>query len=395
MTRIAHLTTADISLRYLLLNQLRYLQAQGYDVTAISAPGPHVPVLAAAGIRHLPVPMTRRMTTPVADLRALRALTAVMRAEGFSLVHTHSPKGGLLGQLAARRAGVPIVINTIHGYYFTERHSRLYKGIYSTLERLAARWSDVIFFQSEEDLATARRLGLGRSAQWRYLGNGIDLHRFDPQAVDLRRVAQLRDEFGLPEGTPTVGFVGRLVREKGILDLLAALRMIRGVVPTVRALIVGPVDEQKPDAVTPSAAARVRVEDSCIFTGEREDLPELYALMTVFALPSHREGFPRTPMEASAMEIPCVVTDIRGCRQVVEEGHNGFRVSVGDPPGLARAIITLLTDPQRARLMGEAGRRMAEERFDERSVFSRILSEYAGLLGARGLPVPSAFIQPA
>jgi len=383
VTRIAHLTTVDISLRYLLLNQLRYLQEQGYDVTAISAPGPHVPALRSAGIRHIAVPMTRRTFTPLADLIAVGRLSAVMRDERFALVHTHSPKGGLVGQLAARRAGVPVVANTIHGYYFTERHSAIRRHLHMTLERLAARHSDVIFFQNDEDLLTARRERLGRPAQWRYLGNGIDLQRFNPRAIDTRRVGALRQELGLPVGTTTVGFVGRLVREKGILDLLRAMRTVSEEFPDARLLVVGQAEPAKADAVVPHRLPAL-LRAGVIFAGEREEMPELYALMTVLALPSYREGFPRAPMEASAMGIPCVVSDIRGCRQVVDAGRNGMLVPAGDVPGLAAAVLDILRHPDRSRRLGEEGRRIARERFDERAVFTRIADEYARLLESTG-----------
>lgn len=379
MTRVAHLTTVDISLRYLLLDQLRYLKAQGYDVTAISASGPHVPAVTGAGIRHFAVPMTRRIFSPLADLRAVRALATIMREERFALVHTHTPKGGLVGQVAARRAGVPIVINTVHGYYFTDRQSAVRRWPHILIERLAARYSDLIFFQNEEDLATARRNGLGRPAQWRYLGNGIDLRRFDPAAVDREKVAALRRELTLPPESPTVGFVGRLVREKGVIDLLRAMQAVRNAVPAARLLIVGQLEPAKGDAVVPDLLP-ARLRDGVVFAGERDEMPELYALMTVLALPSYREGFPRAPMEASAMGVPCVVSDIRGCRQVVEARRNGTLVPAGDIPRLAAAIADLLGNPIEAHRMGEAGRRMARERFDERVVFARVAAEYARLL---------------
>jgi glycosyltransferase involved in cell wall biosynthesis len=182
-----------------------------------------------------------------------------------------------------------------------------------------------------------------------------------------------------------VGFVGRLVAEKGVPELLAAARMVRDAIPKTRFLFVGPADWDKPDALAPEAAAEQGVADRCVFAGMRDDMPELYALMDVFVLPTHRESFPRSPMEASAMGVPCVVTDIPGCREVVEDGRNGRLVPVGDVPALAVAILDLLTDRDKARRMGEAGRRLALERFDEELVFGRVKAEYARLLKEKGL----------
>jgi glycosyltransferase involved in cell wall biosynthesis len=117
-------------------------------------------------------------------------------------------------------------------------------------------------------------------------------------------------------------------------------------------------------------------------------MPALYALMDVFVLPSHREGFPRAPMEAAAMGVPAIVTDIRGCRETVEEGRNGRLVPLGDVPALAEAILALLEDPAQAHHLGAAGRQLALQRFDERLVFARVKAEYARLLQERGLLVP-------
>ena len=151
-------------------------------------------------------------------------------------------------------------------------------------------------------------------------------------------------------------------------------------IPNAQLLIVGPYDEEKPDALRPDVAERYGVAANCRFVGMRNDMPELYALMDVLVLPSYREGFPRAPMEASAMGVPALVTDIRGCREAVQHGENGLRFPVGDSDALARALIELLGDETRRAEMGVAGRRMAEERFDEQKVFDRVLGEYERLL---------------
>lgn len=379
MTKLAHVTTVDLSLRYLLLNQLRSIASVGYEVIGISSPGPDVPTIEAAGIRHIPVPITRNFT-PLADLVSLLRLYRVMRRERFTIVHTHTPKPGLLGQIAARLAGVPIVINTLHGFYFHDHMHPLWRRFYITLEKIAARCSDVVLSQNSEDIQTAVAEGICPRQKIKHLGNGIDIQRFDLRRLDATTVVGKRRELGLAEDAQVVGFVGRLVEEKGIKELLAAARLIVTQMPNVRFLIIGPIDDDKPDAITPEAAAEYGVADHCIFPGMRQDMPELYALMNVFVLPSHREGFPRAPMEASAMRVPCVVTDIRGCREAVEQGRNGLLVPLGDVRALAEAIIEILMNPERARQMAQAGRQLAEERFDERLVFEMVKSEYARLL---------------
>jgi glycosyltransferase involved in cell wall biosynthesis len=377
--RVAHVTTVDLSLRYLLLNQLQRIQEEGYEVFAVSAAGPDVAALEESGIPHFAVPMTRRFT-PVADLRALWSLIRLMRRERFDVVHTHTPKAGLLGQLAARISGVPVVVNTLHGFYFHDDTKPGPRRFYIWMERIAARCSDVILSQNREDMATAVEEHIAGPELIKWLGNGIDIHRFDRRRLSDQALMALRQEIGLPAGTPVVGFVGRLVEEKGILELLQAARTIAREIPEARFLIVGPYDDEKPDALRPEVAERYGVREKCIFVGMRHDMPELYALMDVLVLPSHREGFPRAPMEASSMGVPAVVTDIRGCREAVEHGVNGLLFPVGDSKALAEAVLLLLRDDERRRAMGAAGRRVAEERFDEDKVFDRVLREYERLL---------------
>jgi glycosyltransferase involved in cell wall biosynthesis len=379
MPRVAHVTTVDLSLRYLLLNQLQRIQAEGYEVVGISADGPDVPVVEAAGIPHFAVPMTRRIT-PIADLRCLWDLVRIMRREQFDVVHTHTPKAGLLGQLAARIAGVPTVANTLHGFYFHDDTKPWLRRFYIWMERVAANCSDTILSQNREDMATAVAEHIAKPEQLKWLGNGIDVARFDRRRLMDSSLEDLRREIGIDAGAPVIGFVGRLVEEKGILDLLQAATTVIEAIPNAQLLIVGPYDEEKPDALRPDVAERYGVAANCRFVGMRNDMPELYALMDVLVLPSYREGFPRAPMEASAMGVPAMATDIRGCREAVVHGENGLLFPVGDADALAQSLIELLQDDERRARMGEAGRRIAEDRFDEQKVFDRVLSEYERLL---------------
>lgn len=392
--RVAHVTTIDQSLRYLLLNQLRSITDAGYQVTGISAPGPDVPALETHGIRHIAVPLTRRLT-PLADLRALLRLYRVFRRERFTIVHTHTPKPGLLGQLAARLAGTPVVMNTIHGFYFHEHMPPAQRRFYITLERIAARCSDLILSQSSEDLDTAVRLGMCPRERIQLLGNGIDIRRFDRSRIDPAHLARLRQTLGLPPGVPVIGFVGRLVAEKGVIELARAVQQVQSRFGPVALLVVGGVDREKADALTPEDIQAAAGTATCVFAGVRQDMPDMYALMDIFALPSYREGFPRAPMEASAMGVPCVVTDVRGCREAVEHGRNGLLTPLRAVDALADALERLLRDDRLRAAMGDAGRSVACERFDEQQVFQRVIGAYRRLLHEKGLPAPESAAMPA
>jgi glycosyltransferase involved in cell wall biosynthesis/ribosomal protein S18 acetylase RimI-like enzyme len=385
--RVAHLTTTDLTLRYLLLGQLRRLRDDGYEVTGISAPGPYGAELEAEGIRHLPWRNATRSWNLRADLRAFVELWSLLRRERFDLVHTHNPKPGVMGRLAARLAGVPLVVNTVHGLYATPE-DRLAKRVpVLALEWLAGRCSDLELYQSEEDLRWARRIGLVPGSRSRLLGNGTDLGRFDPGRVGAECTAELRRELGLPGDALVVGMVGRLVAEKGYRELFAAARQVRRTDPRVHFLAVGAPDLAKADAITEAelqqAAADVHV------TGWRDDVHELLAVMNVFVLASWREGMPRSAIEAAAMGKPLVLTDIRGCREVARHEQEALLVPPRDPQALAAAILRLAGDQALRQRLGAAAGRRARERFDEAAVASWVAGEYRRLLAGEVGHAPS------
>jgi len=385
--KVAHIATIDMSLRFLLLNQLRSLVTAGYDVAGISAAGNHTSAVVDAGITHIAIPMTRRVT-PLTDLLSLVQLYRLMRRERFTVVHTHTPKPALLGQLAARLAGVPVIVNTLHGLTFRDDTPPLKRHLLVFLEKVCARLSDFILSQNPEDIETFVREGIAPREALRFLGNGIDIRRFDVGNVAPDTVSRLRAELGIRPGDKVVGFVGRLVVEKGILELVCAMAAVAREVPGVRLLIIGPNDGEKSDAIAKDDARFDAVRDIAIFAGLRSDMPEMFTLMDVFVLPSHREGFPRSPMEASAMRRPAIVTDVIGCRETVRDGENGYLFAKGDAAALAAKITDLLAHPERARAFGEAGRKMAEERFDEEKVFRIVADTYRELLEKKGIEAP-------
>jgi glycosyltransferase involved in cell wall biosynthesis/ribosomal protein S18 acetylase RimI-like enzyme len=379
--RVAHLTTTDLTLRYLLLGQLRRLAAEGHEVTGISAPGPHAAALEAAGIRFLPWRNATRSWNPVADVRALAELVALLRRERFDLVHTHNPKPGVLGRVAARLAGVPLVVNTVHGLYATPGDRLRKRAAVLGLEWLAGRCSDLELYQSEEDLRWARRLRLARRGRSHLLGNGTDLGHFDPGLVRPERVAALRRELGLPADALVVGAVGRLVAEKGYRELFAAARDVRQADPRVRFVAVGAPDLDKADAI--GQAELARAAEDVLVTGWRDDVRDLLAVMDVFVLASWREGMPRSAIEAAAMGRALVLTDIRGCREVARADREALLVPPRDPDALAAAISRLAADPALRRRLATAARRRALERFGEAQVAERVVEHYRRLAGTR------------
>jgi glycosyltransferase involved in cell wall biosynthesis len=222
------------------------------------------------------------------------------------------------------------------------------------------------------------------------LGNGIDLDRFDPARFTDADVEAARKELGA-EGPDDVivGAVGRLVREKGYAELFRAAAALRAEYPTLRFAVIGPDDDDKVDGLDTSDRARAR-DAGVRFLGHRADVDALYPGMDMLVLPSHREGFPRTPMEASAFGVPVVATDIRGCRQAVDHEVTGLLVPVRDADALTRAIVRLADDPVLRARFGAAARAKAVRDFDQLRCVDITADTYARLLtraGRAGPPV--------
>jgi glycosyltransferase involved in cell wall biosynthesis len=380
-TRIIYVTTVDSTVRFLLLDQLRHLRQAGYQVSAVCAPGPWTGEIVAAGIPVHSVDLRRRIS-PLTDLAALVALVRRFRQVRPALVHTHTPKANLLGRLAARLAGVPIVVATEHGiFYGSGGRSR---GFWIGLTRLGAALSDTVFVMNQEDLATARSGEVGNPAKYVFQpgGLGVDLRQFTPPSAEIRLAA--RAALGLPPEAPVVGMVGvpRMDETKGHSAFLQAADRVRSQMPATHFLVVG-ADDRRGEEMARALPPGLR--DAVTFTGIRTDMPAVYPAMDVMCLPSQREGLPVVLMEAAAMALPCVASDIRGCRDAVQDGVTGLLTAPGDAESLSSAILTLLRDPARRREMGQAARQRAEALFDRRLAFAQVEGEYGRLLAEKGL----------
>jgi glycosyltransferase involved in cell wall biosynthesis len=376
---VAHVATIDVTVRVLLMPQLRALREAGYAVTAISAPGEFAEEIEAEGIAFLPWVNATRAWDPWSDLRAFAELGAILRRGAFDLVHTHNAKPGVMGRIAARMVGVPCVVNTVHGFDATPDDPRRKRVAFMGLEWMAAQFSDMELFQGRADLLRSKRLAMKSPPKRRFIGNGTDLIRFRPDAVGQQQRKALRRDLGIPDEARVVGMVGRLVAEKGYRELFMAAPEVRALVPEARFIVVGERDEAKADGITDLEMKQAEA-NGVSFLGWRADMPELFSTMDVFTLPSWREGVPRSAIEAATTGLPLVLSDIPGCREVCRPGIDGFLVPPRDPLALASALRTLLADEDLRIRMSAAARRHAEARFDEREVVRRVLEVYDGVL---------------
>jgi glycosyltransferase involved in cell wall biosynthesis len=383
--RVVHLTTVDLSLELLLGPQLSAFVEAGYEVIGISAPGPYVEAVEARGVRHVPLENATRAMAPHRDLLAIPELVRLFRELRPDIVHTHNPKPGLYGRIAGRLARVPVVVNTVHGLYAMPEDSFTKRAVIYSLERLASTCSDAELVQNPEDLATLRRTLREPAAKLVPLGNGVDLSRFGPPGsgrgpADGTRES-LRNELGIAPDAVVVGAVGRLVLEKGYAELFEAWERVRRAYPSAELVVVGPTDADKSDAL-PAAAMEAAGRSGVRFLGMRDDVDALYHSFDVYVLASHREGFPRSAMEAAASGLPIVTTDVRGCRQVVAHDETGLLVTVRSPESLAGAIERLVGDAELRERMGRAAATRALAEFDQQRQIDITLATYERLLRA-------------
>lgn len=304
------------------------------------------------GIRVIPFEIPH-LLSPAALVR----LTRLLRQDRPDIVQSHGARPNLYAALAGRWAQVPTIISTIHNSLYDYPISSIRRSLYLLGERLTYRLTDRTVCVADA-LAQDLTHRSGRDpAKIRVIRNGVDLDAFDPKIVDGWKA---RREFGLQEGTPLIGIVGRMTPQKGHLDFLTALVQIKAAIPTVKALIVG---DGPLRAELVQYSRTHRLEECCLFTGMREDIPTIIAALDVVALPSLSEGLPFVLLEAMAMGKPIVATRVNGVSEVVEDGVTALLVPPRAPDMLARATIALLANKEMGSRLGAAARQQAEQRF--------------------------------
>jgi glycosyltransferase involved in cell wall biosynthesis len=339
------------------------LDPDRYRVDVLSGPqtgaeGSLIEEARAQGIQLTILPDLLRQVSPLHDLRALAGLARFIRAGGYTIVHTHSSKAGILGRLAARQAGAPVVVHTVHGWSFHDHMPALTRQVYILLERWMARLSDALVVVAQNDLRKGLQAGIGRPEQYHLIRSAIPLKAFNPKLVD--RTA-MRKSLGLPLDAPVVGALGRFSEQKNPLDWVRVAGIIGRARPEARFLLVGdgPLRPQ-----VQAALAQEGLAGRAVLTGLRRDAPQLLAAMDVFLLTSLWEGLPRTIPEAQAMGLPVVANQVDGANEAIQHGVSGFLCQPGDVGGAARQVLALLDDPLLRAEMGARGRAAAAAEFD-------------------------------
>lgn len=382
--RVCQLCAVDFTLSKFLLPLIDGMQQSGWEVTAVCSDGKDIAMLRRQGYRIETIPIARSRN-PWLALRSLVALAGYFRQRKFDVLHAHTPVAALIGRIAAKLAGIPLVIYTAHGFYFHDDMPRWRRALFVMLERIGGRCTDLLFCQSAEDAKVAVTEGIAPAGQVVAIGNGVDVARFDPAEAGTGEA--VRSTLGIPKEAFVIGFIGRMVREKGVEEFLRAVTSLAGNYPNFWVLLVGDrlASDHAQTVENSLSEARRVMGGRLVVTGFRDDIPQLLAAMDLFCLPSWREGMPRTIIEAMMMAKPVLATDIRGSREEVVPEETGLLVPARSPEFLAIAMSRFLDAPLWGRSLGMAGRQRALSLYDERRVVAAQLDQIAAKARLLGL----------
>jgi glycosyltransferase involved in cell wall biosynthesis len=382
---VVHISTIPETLNFLKAH-IQYAKKSGFDVHVISTGSEY---LAEFSFREQVdahrIDMERRVT-PLRDIRSLTQLVRLLRKLRPAIVHSHTPKAGLIGMLAAKLARVPVQIHHLHGAPFLTT-TGLERALLKASDFITCLCAHRVYVVSRSLLSLANSERLCSVGKARILGpgsiGGVDaICTFNPGllSADVKKNTKL--QLNIPGEAVVVGFIGRLAKDKGIGELFSAWRLLREEFQSAFLLIVGPDDPRDP--ISGDLHACLRQDSRIRMTGQVADLVPLYSVMDVFCLPSHREGFPVVCLEASAMALPVVTTRAVGCVDAVVDGVTGVLVECGSGISLAKALRDYLLDPKLRASSGNAGRNWVVENFRPDCISCALLKEYKDLLQGHG-----------
>ena len=380
MKKLIRITTVPNSLERLLEHQLGFMQ-QHYDVTAISSNAERLQQISAKeGVSVYAVELTRQIT-PLADLKALYKLYKYLRKEKPMIVHTHTPKAGTIGMLAAFLAGVPHRLHTVAGLPLLESRGKK-RALLNFVERLTYACSTKVYPNSQALSDIIINNGFCRKDKVKVIGNGssngINTSRFNPERYSAADKAALRKELQIPETALVFIYVGRLVKDKGINELVSAFKTVNQLYPHTRLLLVG-VQEPDLDPLLPHTLAEINENAHIITTGFQADVRPYFAISDVLTFPSYREGFPNVVMQAGAMGLACIVSNINGCNEIITAHVNGLIIPVKDSAALCAAMLSLLVNPEVLQRLRSHARQIIVEKYEQQLVWDALLAEYKAL----------------
>ena len=386
MKKLIRITTVPISFKVLLKGQLRFMASNGFDVKGVSSEGEELKeVRENEGIVMEAINMSRKIT-PFQDLKSLWEMWNFLRKEKPQIVHTHTPKAGIIGMLAARLAGVPHRLHTVAGLPLMEAMGIKRKILnfverltYSSATRVYPNSKGLYNFILQNNFTQSNKLKIIANGS----SNGINTTFFSPdQVTELERVA-LREKLNIQPDDFVFVFVGRIVSDKGINELIKAFSELQTAknneLTGIKLLLVGDLESDL-DPLNPETLAEINQNKDIISVGFQQDVRPFFAISDALAFPSYREGFPNVVMQAGAMGLPSIVSDINGCNEIIVEGKNGLIIPPKNVEKLKEKMLTLAKDKNLYTKLKGNSRRMIENRYEQSVVWNALLEEYEGLL---------------
>lgn len=367
---------------------LSFMKAHGFNVGICSSPGKLLnEVSKTEGVDAFELPMEREIS-PLKDIISLWHLMMLMRRLRPTIVNAGTAKAGLLGMLAAFLTGVPIRIHQQRGLR-SETLNGLKRQLLLFTEWLACKCATKVICNSFSLRDITIKLRLADEEKCTVLGagssRGVDSVYFSPNENNLQKTRALQEKYNISTTDPVIGFIGRLVRDKGIGELREAFERIQSEFPAVRLILIGPLEAGDP--IGRECLEWLKKQPNVIFTGKIDDVVPYYPLFHVLALPSYREGFPNVPLEAAAMQIPVVGFRSTGVVDAVHDGVTGTLVAQGDVDALTKALIRYLNDPTLRLKHGQAGRERVVRDFQPERIWNELYQLYVQQMKKIELPV--------
>lgn len=377
-TKLVRITTVPLSLQKLIAGQMKYMSEHGFKVTMISSDFEGKDQLSAdEQAEFIPVNMTRTIS-PFADLKSLYQLIKVFRKLKPQIVHTHTPKAGLLGMLASFITGVPIRLHTVAGLPLMETKGAKRK-ILALVEQLTYRCATKVYPNSSNLKEFIIQEKFTKTDKLKVIGNGssngIDTKAFQRTDEVMQKATALGQQYGILPTDFTFVFVGRLVKDKGIEELVQAFHLLSIKYPDLKLLLVGP-EEKELDPLSSQCLEIINTNKAIIAVGYQNDVKPYLALSKALVFPSYREGFPNVPMQAGCFNLPAIVTNINGCNEIIIEGENGLLIPAKDSNALRSAMESLYLDRNSYHYMAAQARTMIVDRYEQQKVWDLILAEY-------------------
>jgi len=382
--KIGFLSHLDANLYLFRLPIMKALVKEGHRVYAISPKGDKFELFAKDGIEAIEYNIERSSLNPIKELKAIYNIYRAIKPLELDMIHTFTAKPNIYGTIASKMAKVPTIINLVEGlgsFYIEDTpKSIIVRNIIERLYKLVFSLSHQVVFVNSDDPDYLEKRGVISKEKITIIKSvGIDTNEFNPNSISKIEIEKLRDELNLKDKI-VVLMVGRAIWHKGVREFYEASDILSKY-NNVQFILVGDIDKGNHS----SANREFLDKGSVLWLGHRDDVLNLTSLSDIYVLPSYREGVPRTLLEASSMAKPIVTTDTVGCREVVNDGYNGFLIPIKDSQSLVNKIEILINEKDTRKIMGENGRMLAIKEFDIKAVVSQYIALYQELQEEREL----------